>query len=614
MIANETALEVLKGGEFLIKQTSFHTVFTPEDITPEHKQFMDMTQEFINKEVVPKMEEIEIQAPGVTTSLIDKAGELGLLGAAIPEQYGGMGIDFNTETTITELLGATASFSVSLAAHTGIGTLPVLYYGTEAQRQKYLPKLASGEIKAAYCLTEPSSGSDAMGAKTTAVLSSDGTYYTVNGQKMWITNAGFANLFTVFVQIVTFDANGNITLDEKGKPIKKFTAFLIDAKSEGISLGAEEKKLGIKGSSTRQVFFENVKVPAENLLGTIGEGHKIAFNVLNIGRYKLGVMVGGGAKKAATYTIKYANERKQFDVPISSFSAIQAKLAEQAIKIFALESANYRTSDLIQEYILNAKANGIDAVNAKLEAAEEYAIECSILKVFGSEALDFVVDEGVQIHGGMGYSEEVLAARAYRDSRINRIFEGTNEINRMLAVGMLLKRALAGKIALFEAGMAIQKELMSVPSFDTPETDDIFYEDKKAIANAKKAVLATAGFAAMKFGKKIDREQEIMMGAADMIIDTYISESVLLRVEKMVSIKGEAACQVYIDMARTFISDALKRIRITGENTVNGFLEGDELRVLMMGLKRFTKYQNVNTILARRRIAAQLIEANQYCF
>ena len=521
-----------------------------------------------------------------------------MLGVSIPAEYGGGGVDVITETVISEVLGASHSFSVSLAAHTGIGTLPVLYFGTEAQKQYYLPKLATGEIKAAYCLTEPGSGSDSLAARTKAVLSADGKHYILDGQKMWITNAGFADLLTVFAKI-----DG-----------EKFTAFLVDAHAEGVRLGAEEEKMGIKGSSTRQVFFEGVKVPVENLLGKIGEGHKIAFNVLNIGRYKLGVMVCGGCKMATELSVKYANERIQFNLPISKFGAIKHKLAEQATRTYALESCSYRTADMMGEMIKSLKREGVNEIEAKLRAAEEYAIECSILKVFGSEVLDFVVDETVQIHGGNGFSEEYPAARAYRDSRINRIFEGTNEINRLLIFDMLVKRAMKGHFDLMGPAMAVQKELMSIPDFGEADDSIVFAEEKKAIAQAKKAVLMVAGAALQKYMDKIAKEEEVIMAVSDMLIEVYAAESALLRTEKLIGQRGAAATEVYTDMARIFLSNSLERVHTHGKHAICAFAEGDELRMMLMGIKRFTKYAPFNTIAARRRVAARLIEDNKYSF
>lgn len=590
--------QVLKGGEFLVKASTMENTFIKEQISEEQQMFQQTTEDFITSRVHPNVQKIDKQEHGLVIGLLKESADLGLLGAAVPEEYGGMGSDLVTDSVINEEIGKGHSFAAAFAAHTGIGTLPILYFGTEEQKQKYLPGLADGSIKAAYCLTEPGSGSDALGARTKAVLSEDGKHYVLNGQKMWITNGGFADIFTVFAKI-----DG-----------EKFTGFIVDAKSEGISLGSEEDKLGIKGSSTRMVFFNNVKVPVENVLGEIGKGHKIAFNVLNIGRYKLCVLALGGSKKSCTTAIKYANERIQFNVPISSFGAIKHKLAEMAVKIYACDAATYRTAGLIDDMINDLAAKGMDKVQAKLQAAEEYSIECAILKVFGSEVLDYVVDEAVQVFGGTGFSEEYPVARAYRDSRINRIFEGTNEINRLLSVGQLVKKAMKGEVDLFTPAMAVQKELMSVPDFGADSSDDFFAAEKKAIANAKKAILMTAGAAVQKFMQKLDKEQEIIMNVADMLIEVFACESVLLKTEKLLSIKGEEACALQIDMTRVYISDALERINLSGKHAIASFNDGDTLRIMLMGLKRFTKYETFNTIAARRRIADKLIEENQYCF
>lgn len=594
---NETKTEVLHGGEFLIKESDPQSVFIPEEINDEQKMMVETARDFVQSEIWPKLDAIDKQEPGLTVSLLEKAGELGLLGTSIPEEYGGLGADFNTNTFLSMEMGTSYSFGVSFAAHTGIGTLPILYYGNDEQKAKYLPKLASGEMKSAYCLTEPTSGSDALSAKTTAKLSEDGKYYILNGQKMWITNGGFADILITFAQV-----DGD-----------KFTCFIIDTNSPGFTRGEEENKMGIKGSSTRALFLDNVKVPVENVLGEIGKGHYIAFNVLNVGRFKLCAMTTGGAKRFCTISTQYANERKQFGKTIASFGAIKHKLAEQAIRIFVAESATMRTSGLINDKEHELMASGKSYSEAMIGAAEEYAIEAAMLKVFGSEVLDYVVDETVQIHGGYGYSEEYPAARGYRDSRINRIFEGTNEINRLLTVDMLVKRSMKGRLNLLGPAMAIQKELMSVPEFGD-EPSGILAKEMVAIQNAKKAILMTAGMAVQKFMQKLADEQEVIMNLTDMLIDVYAAESAILRTQKLATMKNDTELQPYIDMTRVYVSDAMERININGKHAIAAFAEGDELKLLTLGLKRFTKFDLVNTTQLRRNIANKMIEANRYCF
>lgn len=589
--------QLIKGGEFLIKDSDFNEVFTPGDLNEEQQMILQSTLDFLDTEVMPKHDLIEKQEPGVTEQLLNQAGDLGLLGLAIPEEYGGMGKDFNTNSLVVEAMAKARSFTLSWGAHVGIGTLPIVYFGNDAQKQKYLPKLATGELKACYCLTEPGSGSDALGAKTKAILSTDGTHYIINGQKMWITNSGFADVFIVFAQV-----DGD-----------KFTGFILERTMQGLSVGAEEKKMGIKGSSTRQVFFENVQVPVENLLGEIGKGHLIAFNILNIGRYKLAAGSLGGAKMALEMAVKYANERQQFKTPIAKFGAIQYKLAEMAVRIYALESACYRASDMIDNKEKELLATGKAFQEAIMGAAEEYAIECAFLKVHGSEVLDYAVDETVQVHGGMGYSEELQVAGSYRDARINRIFEGTNEINRLLTVDMLLKRAMGGKLDLMTPAMAIQKELMSVPEFGDDDEATLSAEIK-AVKNTKKAILMVAGAAVQKLMTKMKHEQEILMNIADMILEVFALESTLLRTQKTIATKGEAAAELPIALTKTYFSDAIERIALNGKHALQSFAEGDELRIMMMGLKRYTKYDYYNTKEARRKIAAALIEAEKYCF
>lgn len=586
--------ELLKGGEFLIKESTPEQIFSPEDYTEEQLMVRQMASDFMEKEVMTRTYDIEKQVAGVSPGLLEQAGELGLLGTAIPSEYGGMEQDVITGCIIAEEVGRTGSFATTLIAHIGIGTLPILYYGTEEQRQKYLPGLASGQLKASYCLTEPSSGSDALGAKTTAVLSEDGTEWILNGQKMWITNAGFADVFTVFAKI-----DG-----------KDFTGFIVEKDAPGLTLGAEEDKMGIKGSSTRQVFFENCRIPVENLLGEKGKGHKIAFNILNIGRYKLGATALGGAREAFNQSVTYANERTQFNVPIATFGAIQYKIAEMAIRIFALEVTTYRCAKDIEKQEHIFKTQGKNLSDSLLGAAEEFAIECAIVKVLGSEVLDYIVDENVQIHGGMGYSEELGAARAYRDSRIARIYEGSNEINRLLAVDQLLRRAMGGKLDIMSAALGVSKELMSVPDFSTPE--GVFGDADNAIKNAKKAILLVAGAAAQKLMAKLKNEQEILMNVADMLIDLYTAESLLARVKKIYTARGEEESAVYLDILNVFFNDAVQRINYNGREALMGFAEGDELRMMLMGLKRYTKYPTVNTKAARRRIAAKVLEGGSY--
>lgn len=588
---------VLKGGEFLIKETDPHSIFIPEDFSEEQKMIKEMCETFIDTEITPILGRIDKMESGLMPSLLDKAGEQGLLGAAFPEEYGGLGKDFVTATLINEALGGGHSFAVAMAAHTGIGSLPVLYFGTGAQKEKYMAKLASGEIKASYALSEPNSGSDALSAHTTATLSEDGKYYILNGQKCWITNSGFADLFTVFAKI-----NG-----------QDFTAFLVEKDTPGMTLGNEEDKMGIKGSSTRQIFFEDCKIPVENLLGEAGKGHKIAFNILNIGRLKLCAAALGGAKQSATISIQYATERQQFGTAIANFGAIKYKLAEQAIRIFTCESALYRTAQYVDEWEKKMLEDGKPYHEAAMGSAEEYAVECAILKVAGSEMLDYVVDEGVQIHGGNGFINEYDISRSYRDSRVNRIFEGTNEINRLLTLDMLVKRALKGRLDLLKPAMAVQQELMSVPAFSDGD-EAPFSKEKTLVDNLKKAILMTAGAAVQKLNQKLQNEQEIIMNIADMLIDVFIVESTLLRVMKLSEKTDAENCKLQKDMLEVYLTDATDRIHKYGKDAVNSFAEGDEQRIMLMGLKRFTKSEPFNVKEARRRIAEKLVAENKYCF
>jgi len=590
----------LKGGEFIIKDSVSKDTYIPEDINEEQLMIKQMVEDFLKTEVLPHSEKIEKQEEGVTVAIMEKAAELGLLGTHMPTVYGGMEMDTNTNTFLLEAFGPAGSFCTTYAAHTGIGMLPILYFGNETQKQKYLPGLISGVLKASYCLTEPSSGSDALAAKTTAILSEDGKHYVLNGQKMWITNAGFADVFIVFAQV-----DGD-----------KFTGFIVEKGTEGMSLGAEEQKLGIKGSSTRQVFFENTKIPVEAVLGEIGKGHLIAFNSLNAGRYKLGALTSGGAKASLNLGVKYANERIQFKQPISKFGAIKFKIAEMSTRLFALNSALYRTSNLMQEHVSFLKSKEKDYSEAKLIAAEEYAIESSILKVAGSEIGTYIVDESLQIHGGMGFSEEGEIARAYRDIRISRIYEGTNEINRMLIVEMLLKRAMKGKFDIVGPAWAVQKELASMPSMELPEGP--YGQEKKAVADFKKAILMVAGAAAkMQLDEKINlkEEQEVLMNVADMMIDCYLAESMLLRVEKLNNKESKKAGQeIYEAMLRVFITDANDRLKKNATDAIVSFAEEDLVKTFLLGLKRFTAYPPTNVKKDRRVVADFVIDKNEYNF
>ncbi len=586
----------IKGGEFIVRKTTPEEIFTPEEWTEEQQMIAQMCDDFIAQEVIPNIERIDNAEEGLMPSLLDKVGELGLLGLSVPEELGGMGVDFKTTMLATERLGAGYSFSVAYGAHTGIGSLPLLYYGTEEQKKKYSAKLASGEWKAAYCLTEPSAGSDANSGKTKATLSADGKYYSVTGQKMWITNAGFANFFTVFAKI-----------DDD----KNLSAFLVEADSAGITLNPEEHKMGIKGSSTRQVFFNDVKVPVENLLSERGNGFKIAINILNIGRIKLAAGVLGGAKAAVSETIKYANEREQFGRAISKYGAIRYKIAEQAIRVYALESATYRASQNIDDAIQALKDGGMPHGQATLKGIEEFAAECALLKVAGSETLDYVVDEAVQVYGGMGYSAESPVERAYRDSRINRIFEGTNEINRLLAVSMILKRGMKGELDLMGPAMKVANELMSIP--ETPEVPEgPLAQEFAALEGFKKAILMVAGSAVQKLMQTMAKEEEVVMNIADMAMYAYLSESLLLRVQKLINTKGEAAAAIQIEIAKTYIYDAADKIAKAAKDAINSFADGDEARMMGMGIKRFTKTETINPKESRQKIAQALIDENKY--
>ncbi|ANH83528.1 acyl-CoA dehydrogenase [Niabella ginsenosidivorans] len=588
---------ITKGAEWLVKEQTPAQTFIANEFDEEQLMIRDLCTQFLAADVWPILDRIDSMEPGLMKALVQKAGAQGLLATSFPETYGGLGKDFVTATIINEYLGAGHSFSVAIAAHTGIGTLPILYFGNDAQKQKYIPKLITGEWTGAYGLTEPNSGSDALSAKTTARLSEDGKFYLLNGQKCWITNGGFADVYTIFAKI-----DGD-----------QFTGFIVERGTEGFTQGPEEQKMGIKGSSTVQLYFQDAKVPAENILGAIGKGHKIAFNILNIGRLKLCAAALGAARKAFDTALEYAKTREQFKQPISNFGAIKHKLADMAIGMFAAESALYRTAKWIDQFEEKLLADGKPFNEALLGAAEEYAIECAMLKVFGSELLDFVVDEGIQIHGGNGFSAEYNISRAYRDSRINRIYEGTNEINRLLILDMTLKRALQGRLNLMGPAMEVQKELMSIPDFGN-EKEAPFSEERRLIANLKKAILMVAGAAAQKLMTKIENEQEILMNIADMAITVFHAESMLLRTIKVSETKGAAAAADYTAMTGVFLYDAADQVNKAGKDAINGFAEGDEQRMILMGLKRFTKAQPFNSKEARRQIADKLISAGHYCF
>jgi alkylation response protein AidB-like acyl-CoA dehydrogenase len=583
--------EYVKGGSFLIEQRTPAEVFTPEDFTDEHRMILDTATEYIDNEVRPNLPALENHAWEVARDLLKKAGDLGLLGANIPEEYGGMNLDQTSGVLIAEAVGRGSGFGSTYGAETSIGLLPILFWGSEEVKKEWIPKIISGEKVSAYCLTESGSGSDALGAKCIAKLSEDGQHYILNGEKMWITNGGFADVYIVFAKV-----DG-----EK----EKFSAFVVE-RSENCRPGAEEHKLGIKSSSTTAVILSDAKVPVGNLLGNVGDGAKIAFNVLNVGRFKLGASVTGGAKLAIHESVRYANERHQFNKPISSFGAIKHKLAEMAIKTWVSESITYRTVGMIDALI----GDGADGAK-KLKSIEEYAVESSINKVFCSEALDFVVDEMVQIYGGYGYSADYPAEKAYRDSRINRIFEGTNEINRMLIPGMLMKRAMKGELGLIQAAKALMDEVMN-PQMSFDEDEGLLARELKLAQNAKKVALMVLGAAGQKFMLELQNQQEVLIGVADIIMDAYAMETAVLRAQKIAA-KGDG--DRYVDMAEVFCNDAIQRIEAKAKNTLAGFAEGDELRMMVAALKRFTKNNSpMNTIAARQRIADKMIAANTYTY
>ena len=587
------AFPKVKGGSFLIEAPTPEEVFTPEDFTEEQKQMASTADQFLRNEIVPNIERLEHQEPGLAVSLLRKAGELGLLGVIVPERYGGLEMDKVTGLLVAEHLSGYASFSGTFGAHSGIGALPILFFGNEEQKQKYLPRLVTAELVGAYCLSEAHAGSDALAARTRADLDPSGTHYVLNGEKMWITNGGWADLFTVFAKV------GG----------EKFTAFLVERAFPGVRSGAEERKMGIKGSSTCPVILENAQVPVENVLGEIGRGHIIAFNILNIGRLKLGASCAGGGKAITAISVKYAKQRKAFGHSIAEFGLIQHKLAEMGIRTYVGESIVYRTGGLIDAHLAGFSWNQPDAPQAVLKAVEEFAVECSIVKVYLSEILDYCVDEGVQIHGGYGYHQDYPIERAYRDSRINRIFEGTNEINRLLTSGMLLKRAVKGQLALIPAAQALLGEALAGPSFGGDEDGGPLAAEKKITANAKKIALLTAGVAFQHFMTELEHQQEVLGGISDIIMEAYAMESALLRTEKLLG-AGRGAHAT--DMTAVFTRDAMARIESSARTVLAACGEGDTLRANLAFLRRLTKFDPVNSIALRQRIAARLIEAEKY--
>lgn len=590
----------LKGGEFLVKDIEAKDVFIRAEFGEDQKMMLDATHEFTEREVRPNLMRFEEKDYALVEELMRKAGQLGLLGVNVPEKYQGLGMGFNTGMLICEEISSlTGSLATAFGAHTGIGTLPVLLYGTEEQKLNYLPKLASGEWMACYNLTEPDAGSDANSGKTKAALTEDEEHYEITGQKIWISNAGFAHVFIVFARI---------------EDDKNITGFIFEKdKVQGLTLNPEEIKLGIRSSSTRQVFYNKVKVPKNAMLGKRGEGFKIAMNALNVGRIKLGVAVTGASKKVINYAINYANERKQFKSPIASFGAIQYKLAEMATKTYVSDAASYRAGQNIEDHIARLEGQGLSPQDSKLKGVEEYSIECAIIKVFGSEVIQYVSDEAVQVYGGMGFSAESEVEACYRDARISRIYEGTNEINRLLLVKMVLKKAMTGDINLLGPAKAVAKKLMSIPSFDAPSTE-LFVEEKKVLKNLKKSILMIAGTTVQKLGDKLAQEQEVMMNIANMIIEVYMLESALLKTEKLINKDGREKHEEKISICLNFIHHSVEEILKNGKEVIFAISEGDEQKMLLMGLKRFTKIQPTNLKEHRRLIAKKLIEENKYCF
>ncbi|WP_035108759.1 acyl-CoA dehydrogenase family protein [Flavobacterium denitrificans] len=601
-MADTIEKNVTRGGQFLVKETKCEDIFTPEDFSEEQLMMRDSVKEFVDKELWAHKDRFEKKDYAYTESSMRKAGELGLLGVAVPEEYGGLGMGFVSTMLVCDYIsGATGSFSTAFGAHTGIGTMPITLYGTEEQKKKYVPKLASGEWFGAYCLTEPGAGSDANSGKTKAVLSEDGKYYSITGQKMWISNAGFCSVFIVFARIG----------DDKN-----ITGFIVENDpSNGISMNEEEHKLGIRASSTRQVFFNETKVPVENMLSERGNGFKIAMNALNVGRIKLAAACLDAQRRVTSGAVKYANERIQFNTSISSFGAIRSKLAEMATNAYAGESASYRAAKDIEDRIAAREAEGTSHQEAELKGVEEYAIECSILKVAVSEDVQNCSDEGIQVFGGMGFSEDTPMESAWRDARIARIYEGTNEINRMLSVGMLIKKAMKGHVDLLGPAMKVQEELMGIPSFDTPDFSELFSEEKVIVANLKKVFLMVAGSAVQKYGPDLDSHQQLLMAAADILIEIYMAESTILRTEKLAKSQGEDKVQEQIAMAKLYLYKAVDIVNLRGKEGIASFSEGDEQRMMLMGLKRFTKYTNLpNVVALREKIAEKLVAENSYCF
>jgi alkylation response protein AidB-like acyl-CoA dehydrogenase len=586
-----------KGGSFLLESPQPADVFTPADLTDDQKLIGQTAEEFVVKEVLPLVRDLENKKAGLMAALVKKGGELGLMGGGVPEQYGGAGLDKIATTVLTEKLSLYGGFAVTHGAHAGIGTLPIVYFGTEEQKKKYLPKLATGELIGAYCLSEPQAGSDAQNSLTRAELNSEGTHYILNGQKMWITNGGFADVYVVFAKI-----NGD-----------KFTAFIVERTFPGFKPGNEEHKMGIHGSSTTPIFLENCKVPKENVLHEIGRGHIVAFNILNSGRFTLGASCVGGAKNVLSTSSKYTKERKAFGKQIGEFGLIREKLAEMAIQIFAVESMVYRSSGNIEAAMSAGSASGGDKIQNAMKVLEEYAIESSISKVYGSEMLDYVVDEAVQIFGGYGFHEDYPVCRTYRDSRINRIFEGTNEINRMLIIQMLMKRAMSGQLALIPAAMRLADEILAGPSFEeAPE--GVLADEARVVANAKKMFLQAAGGAVQKFREKLAEEQELIAALANIVMEIYAMESCLLRAQKAAATKGESATQTMIDAARVFIAEAAERVEHEAKRAVTAVHEGDMLTTQMAVLKRFGKRAPVDTIALRRQVAAAVQSQDRYPF